>query len=158
MKLSRKELRQLIESFTYTMGSATDQALTNVPTQLLDQLRDKISNSPIKKVVSKFQNYVLEDPIGYESSNQGIPTPYKARALMPALRLDSDKETGIHGNQNYILLPSSLNDGTDHYLAVANSNHQGPWLRIYRSRFADIILIDDQTAELFKQVAELAMG
>ena len=53
-KLSRKELRQLIESFTYTMGSATDQALTNVPTQLLDQLRDKISNSPIKKVVSKF--------------------------------------------------------------------------------------------------------
>ena len=157
MKLTKKELRQLIESFTYTMGSATDQALTNVPTQLLNQLRDKIGNSPIKKVVSRFQNYVLQDPVGYESSNQGIPTPYKARVLMPALRLDSDKETGIQGNNNYLLLPSSLNDGSSHYLACVDAGYQGNWLRIYRSEFADIILIDNKTAELFKQVAELAM-
>lgn len=158
MKLSRKELRQLIEGFTHTMGSATDHALNNVPTQLLNQLRNKISESPIKRVVSKFQNYVLEDPMGYEFSNKGIPSPYKARSLMPALRLDSDQEIGIHGNENYILLPSSLNDGSEHYLACVNSNYRGNWLRIYRSQFADIILIDDETASLFKQVAQLAMS
>ena len=160
MKLNRRLLRKMILSEIKqineakpVMGSLTSAALSRVPSELLSMLRNKISMSPIKKVVGSFGEFYLKDPLGYEYHNKGQPTPAIARELSDLqLRIDSDDEGGNPAS-GYVKIPGSLNEGNESYRAIKNANYNGQYLKIYNGQFADVILIDDETAALFNQVA-----
>ena len=161
MKLNRKLLRKMIlkeismlnETVSTVMGSTTSELLNKVPFETFQLLREKINNSPAKKVLNKYMEWTLQDPDGY-GRNEGKPTPYTANHFDTTLKVDEDKEEGVYGSEGLIKLPSSLNDGSNEYMACQNEGHAN-WLKVHYSPFINLILIDDETANLFKEISEM---